>query len=95
MRINGDTDDEVDVHIESRTPILEHTNSIQQFSFLTVRHKAAYAVGHVLNDLCASMWFTYLLLYFNYVRVSLVNLLIIFVIINKALILKVINENFY
>ncbi|XP_022663384.1 major facilitator superfamily domain-containing protein 12-like isoform X2 [Varroa jacobsoni] len=68
MRINGDTDDEVDVHIESRTPILEHTNSIQQFSFLTVRHKAAYAVGHVLNDLCASMWFTYLLLYFNYVR---------------------------
>ncbi|KAM9475015.1 major facilitator superfamily domain-containing protein 12 isoform 1-T2 [Clarias gariepinus] len=24
-----------------------------------------YAVGHVLNDLCASMWFTYLLLYYQ------------------------------
>lgn len=26
-----------------------------------------YGVGHVLNDLCASMWFTYLLIYFLYV----------------------------
>lgn len=25
----------------------------------------AYGVGHVFNDLCASMWFTYLLIYFN------------------------------
>ena len=25
--------------------------------------KAAYSVGHVHNDLCASMWFTYLLLF--------------------------------
>lgn len=27
----------------------------------------AYSVGHVLNDVCASMWFTYLLVYFHYV----------------------------
>ena len=26
---------------------------------------AAYSVGHVHNDLCASMWFTYLLLFFT------------------------------
>ncbi len=29
------------------------------------KQKAAYALGHVLNDLCASMWFTYLLLFFH------------------------------
>eukprot|EP00095_Tigriopus_kingsejongensis_P012345 snap_masked-scaffold198_size266703-processed-gene-0.15 protein:Tk12345 transcript:snap_masked-scaffold198_size266703-processed-gene-0.15-mRNA-1 annotation:"mfs-type transporter c19orf28" len=27
--------------------------------------KLGYALGHVLNDLCSSMWFTYLLLYFH------------------------------
>ena len=26
---------------------------------------AAYSVGHVLNDLCAAMWFSYLLVYFH------------------------------
>ncbi|CAG0915809.1 unnamed protein product [Notodromas monacha] len=29
--------------------------------------KWAFAVGHVLNDLCASLWFTYLLVYFHFV----------------------------
>ncbi len=27
--------------------------------------RLAYGLGHVLNDLCASMWFTYLLLFFH------------------------------
>ncbi len=27
----------------------------------------AYSIGHVLNDLCASMWFSYLLVFFHYV----------------------------
>lgn len=27
----------------------------------------AYGVGHVLNDICASMWFTYLLVFFHLV----------------------------
>jgi Na+/melibiose symporter-like transporter len=27
--------------------------------------RLSYGVGHVLNDLCASMWFSYLLLYFE------------------------------
>lgn len=27
--------------------------------------KFAYSVGHVLNDLCASMWFSYLLVFYH------------------------------
>jgi len=27
--------------------------------------KIAYGTGHILNDMCASMWFTYLLIYFH------------------------------
>ncbi|XP_056233988.1 major facilitator superfamily domain-containing protein 12 [Seriola aureovittata] len=32
---------------------------------LSVYQRLCYAVGHFLNDLCASMWFTYLLVYFH------------------------------
>lgn len=32
---------------------------------LSLRARLSYAVGHFLNDLCASMWFTYLLVYFH------------------------------
>lgn len=32
---------------------------------LTRVTKLSYGVGHVLNDLCASMWFSYLLIYFH------------------------------
>ncbi|KAG7230585.1 hypothetical protein INR49_025302 [Caranx melampygus] len=32
---------------------------------LSVFQRVCYAVGHFLNDLCASMWFTYLLVYFH------------------------------
>ena len=32
---------------------------------LTWKTKICYGVGHVLNDLCASMWFTYLLVYLH------------------------------
>lgn len=34
---------------------------------LPVRQRACYSIGHVYNDLCASMWFTYTLLYYNLV----------------------------
>lgn len=34
-------------------------------SSLSFRTKVCYGVGHVLNDLCASMWFTYLLLFLH------------------------------
>ena len=29
--------------------------------------KIGYGFGHVLNEFCASMWFSYLLVYFQYV----------------------------
>lgn len=32
---------------------------------LPLSRRLTYGVGHVLNDLCASMWFSYLLLYFH------------------------------
>ena len=32
---------------------------------LTIPRKLAYGVGHVFNDLCASMWFTYLVLFYH------------------------------
>ena len=32
---------------------------------LSIVRKGAYGFGHVFNDLCASMWFTYLLLFFH------------------------------
>ncbi|KAI4872293.1 hypothetical protein NFI96_027732 [Prochilodus magdalenae] len=34
-------------------------------SALPVPRRLAYAVGHFLNDLCACMWFTYLLVYYH------------------------------
>lgn len=32
---------------------------------LTLPRRFSYAVGHFLNDLCASMWFTYLLVFYH------------------------------
>lgn len=34
---------------------------------LPLCRKLAYGVGHVFNDMCASMWFTYLLVFFHFV----------------------------
>ncbi|XP_012251530.2 major facilitator superfamily domain-containing protein 12-like [Athalia rosae] len=34
---------------------------------LPCKLKISYGVGHVLNDICASMWFTYLLVFFHLV----------------------------
>ncbi|RXG67728.1 Heat shock 70 kDa protein 1, partial [Armadillidium vulgare] len=34
---------------------------------LTLRVKYGYGVGHILNDLCSAIWFSYLLLYFHHV----------------------------
>lgn len=34
---------------------------------LSWRTRISFSVGHVLNDLCASMWFTYLLVFFHLV----------------------------
>lgn len=37
------------------------------YSRLPFKLHLAYGVGHVLNDVCASMWFTYLLVFFHLV----------------------------
>lgn len=42
----------------------EYTEVYRRLPFML---QLAYGVGHVLNDICAAMWFTYLLVYFNYV----------------------------
>lgn len=39
--------------------------SVSEKAKLTWRTKICYGVGHVLNDLCASMWFSYLLVFFH------------------------------
>ena len=30
-----------------------------------MKQKLSYSVGHIFNDLCSAVWFTYLLVYFN------------------------------
>ncbi|KAH0946254.1 hypothetical protein HN011_005705 [Eciton burchellii] len=42
----------------------DYTEIIQKLPIYT---KLAYGTGHVLNDICASMWFTYLLVFFHLV----------------------------
>jgi Na+/melibiose symporter-like transporter len=34
---------------------------------VSTRLRLSYGIGHVLNDVCASMWFTYLLVFFHLV----------------------------
>lgn len=41
-------------------PYLENLNTMQRDGLKKV-NMAAYAVGHVYNDLCSTCWFTYLL----------------------------------
>ena len=38
---------------------------MSEFFVLTKKQKFGYGTGHVLNDLCASMWFSYLLIFFH------------------------------
>lgn len=42
----------------------DYTEVYQRLPFKSL---LAYGVGHVLNDVCASMWFTYLLVFFHLV----------------------------
>ncbi|XP_066252161.1 uncharacterized protein [Euwallacea similis] len=34
---------------------------------LKIKFYAAYSLGHILNDVCAALWFSYLLVFFHYV----------------------------
>ncbi|XP_008551681.1 major facilitator superfamily domain-containing protein 12 [Microplitis demolitor] len=42
----------------------DYTEIVQR---LSKKQKWAYGVGHVLNDICASLWFTYLIVFFHFV----------------------------
>ncbi|KOC68329.1 Major facilitator superfamily domain-containing protein 12 [Habropoda laboriosa] len=52
--------------MESQQRILteDYSEIIQR---LPISLKLSYGIGHVLNDICASMWFTYLLVFFHLV----------------------------
>ena len=39
--------------------------TVSESDMVSKRSKFAYSVGHVLNDLCASMWFSYLLVFYH------------------------------
>lgn len=43
---------------------------------LSTVSRFSFGVGHVLNDLCASMWFSYLLVYFHKVGKVFMSLVI-------------------
>ena len=47
---------------EFKTPKNNDTLNIKRDA-LETKHIAAYAVGHLSNDLCAAAWFTYVLYY--------------------------------
>ncbi|XP_076658283.1 major facilitator superfamily domain-containing protein 12 [Halictus rubicundus] len=49
---------------ERRSTASDYIEIIQR---LPLSVKVAYGIGHILNDICASMWFTYLLVYFHLV----------------------------
>jgi Na+/melibiose symporter-like transporter len=38
---------------------------VLQPDVVSKKSKFAYSVGHVLNDLCASMWFSYILVFYH------------------------------
>lgn len=48
-------------------PISGEEGSTNNLPHLKLHERLAYSVGHFYNDLCASMWFSYLLLYLHYI----------------------------
>lgn len=45
----------------------EEGSTSNHLPHLKLHERLAYSVGHFYNDLCASMWFSYLLLYLHYI----------------------------
>lgn len=46
-------------------PNKEGKHSQNKKASIPRKQKISYSVGHVFNDLCSAVWFTYLLVYFN------------------------------
>lgn len=42
-------------------------NNIEIRTPMSWRFRLCYGIGHVMNDVCASMWFTYLLVFYHLV----------------------------
>ncbi|KAF2904394.1 hypothetical protein ILUMI_01784 [Ignelater luminosus] len=53
--------------MDSSTEHLISDEYTEVYRRLPLRLQLAYGIGHVLNDICASMWFTYLLVFFHLV----------------------------
>lgn len=64
LRCEG-SPNEADLSDDSSQPLLD--SSVDRAVGLSLKTRLSFSVGHVLNDLCASLWFTYLLVYFHLV----------------------------
>ncbi|XP_056637557.1 major facilitator superfamily domain-containing protein 12-like [Diorhabda sublineata] len=53
--------------MDTNTPQSLINEYTEVYSRLPLKTQLIYGSGHVLNDVCASMWFTYLLVFFQYV----------------------------
>ncbi|XP_022902495.1 major facilitator superfamily domain-containing protein 12-like [Onthophagus taurus] len=53
--------------MDEHTPLIISNEYTEIYRRLPFKLQVAYGIGHVLNDVCASMWFTYLLVFFNLV----------------------------
>ena len=62
---NGGASEETGIHIEEGRPSL--LSRFFKSGDLPYPRRLAYGIGHVFNDLCASMWFTYFLLFYHLV----------------------------
>lgn len=67
----GEQDRVIDVsYVVGSRPLMEPAGECTKLaatprSRLSILQRGAYGVGHVFNDMCASMWFTYFILFFH------------------------------
>ena len=57
---------------EGALPLQKEISLQTKMASVTHLETFGYSVGHIFNDICASMWFTYLLLFFQKVMSSVV-----------------------
>ena len=51
---------------DEEIPVVVRTTTNRHF--LSLKQRLAFSVGHVLNDVCAAIWFSYFLVYMHYVN---------------------------
>lgn len=62
--LNASTEDTVRLLPRKRTMSEKEDETKRR---LSLTQRAAYGVGHIMNDVCAAMWFSYTLLFFQVV----------------------------